>query len=115
MVTTCLLPLRHHFFSLLCIITAVIALSFPALADPQENKGLEPLAHAMKAFQAGDYQQATQLIEEAQKAGLDRSLSARALLLRAQVNEKSGNTARALSDYSSALWLSALSTEDSKV
>lgn len=85
-----------------------------ALAENKETRGLNLLTKALKAYEAGAYTDALAAIEEAFKAGLDSELAARAILLRAEANEKSGKLARALSDYSSALWMHNLPASERK-
>jgi cell division septation protein DedD len=81
-------------------------------AETQGSSGLALLTRAAKAYDAGAYTDALATIEEAFKAGLDNELAARAILLRAQSEEKSGQLARALSDYSSALWMQNLPSSE---
>jgi hypothetical protein len=81
-------------------------------AETQGPNGLALLTRAAKAYDAGAYTDALSEIEEAFKAGLDNELAARAILLRAQSEEKSGQLARALSDYSSALWMQNLPSSE---
>ena len=76
------------------------------------DKGLEFLSHASSAFDSGDYGEAATYIEEAMKTGLPKDLAARATLMRGQINERNGLLARALQDYSSALWMDTLSSSD---
>jgi SPOR domain len=89
----------------------LFAVPVPALAD---DKGLEFLTRASAAFDAGDYREAAADIEEAMKTGLPKDLSARATFMRAQINERNGLLARALQDYSTALWMDTLSASDRK-
>lgn len=83
-----------------------------AYAQSGSGKGAELLAQATKSYQSGEYPQALAAVEESFKAGLDNVLSARAILLRAQINEKSGDLAHAFSDYSSARWMQGLPVAD---
>jgi hypothetical protein len=84
-------------------------------AHGQSNdKGVEYLSHASSAFESGDYSEAATYIEEAMKTGLPKDLSARATFMRAQINERNGLLARALQDYSSALWMETLSPGERK-
>lgn len=85
-----------------------------AQAQSSDNRGLELIARALKAYDAGAYTDASTSIDEAFKAGLTNELTARAILLRAQVNEKSGKLARALQDYSNALWMESLPAGERK-
>jgi hypothetical protein len=105
--------IRFSFALLLSLGFAVclFAAPGPALAD---DKGLEFLTRASAAFDAGDYREAAANIEEAMKTGLPKDLSARATFMRAQINERNGLLARALQDYSTALWMDTLSASDRK-
>jgi hypothetical protein len=79
----------------------------PAAASGEE-KGLEYLTRATKSYASGSYDDSLQLIDSAFKAGLSGEFAARAILLRAQINERTGAMARALQDYSNALWMGTL-------
>ena len=85
-----------------------------ALAQSGSDKGLEYLTRASAAFESRDYGEAATYIEEAMKTGLPKELAARATFMRAQINEQNGLLARALQDYSSALWMDTLSPADRK-
>jgi hypothetical protein len=85
-----------------------------ANAQSSDGKGLELIARALKSYEAGAYTDASTSIDEAFKAGLSNELAARAILLRGQVNEKSGKLARALQDYSNALWMETLPSAERK-
>jgi hypothetical protein len=90
-----------------------IGLCLPApggfdLAFAESSKGLELIAHATKAYEGGAYTDAATSIDEAFKAGLTGEYAARAILLRAEVNERTGKLASALQDYSNALWMESL-------
>ncbi len=49
------------------------------------------------------------------KAGLTGELAARAILLRAEINERNGAPAKALQDYSNALWMDTLRPAERKL
>ena len=85
----------------------------PCRAD--STHGAELLSSANKSYKAGEYEQAYATLEEAFKAGLPNDLVARAILLRAEVNEKNGQLARALQDYSNALWMDTLPPAEKKI
>jgi hypothetical protein len=85
-----------------------------AFAQSSDGRGLELVARAAKSYEAGAYTDAAASIDEAFKAGLSNELAARAILLRAQVNEKNGALARALQDYSNALWMETLPSAERK-
>jgi hypothetical protein len=84
-----------------------------ALAQSSEA-GLAALSRALHAYDSGDYAAASVAIEEAFKGGLSKELSARAILLRGQLYERNGALARALQDYSNALWMDALPPSERK-
>ncbi len=87
-----------------------LATSAPGIVHAQTSdaNGLFFLSQASKAYESGDYKAATASLDEAFQIGLSKELSARAILLRAQINERSGALARALQDYSNALWMDTL-------
>ncbi len=87
----------------------------PVVAQSNDNQGLDFLTKASKAYEAGTYTDAAGYIDEAFKAGLSKELAARAILIRAQVNERSGALARALQDYSNALWMDTLSPSERRI
>jgi hypothetical protein len=107
--------IRLSFALLLSLGFAVCLSARPDAASAQSSdKGLEFLTRASSAFNAGDYKEAAANIEEAMKTGLPKDLSARATLMRAQINERNGLLARALQDYSTALWMDTLPASDRK-
>jgi hypothetical protein len=79
-----------------------------AVAQTASSRGVDLLSHATKSYEAGAYADAYAAIEQAFKAGLSNEYAARAILLRAEINEKNGQLARALQDYSNALWMETL-------
>ena len=85
-----------------------------ARADSNQGGGVELLSRAQKSYDAGAYSDAAMLIESAFKAGLTGEMAARAILLRAEVNEKTGALARALQDYSNAVWMETLPPSEMK-
>ncbi|MGA9267010.1 MAG: hypothetical protein WBV79_11250, partial [Rhodomicrobium sp.] len=85
-----------------------------ARAESDQGRGLELLSRAAKSYEAGAYSEAAEQIDSAFKAGLSGQLAARAILLRAEINERSGASAKALQDYSNALWMESLSAADRK-
>ncbi len=85
-----------------------------ARAESNQGRGLELLSRAAKSYEAGSYSDAAEQIDSAFKAGLSGELAARAILLRAEINERSGASAKALQDYSNALWMESLSAADRK-
>ena len=85
-----------------------------ASAESNQGRGLEFLSRAARSYEAGSYADAAEQIDSAFKAGLTGELAARAILLRAEINERSGASAKALQDYSNALWMEALSAADRK-
>ncbi len=89
------------------LMTGAALWSAPAAASGEE-RGLELLTRATKSYEAGADAESAALIETAFKAGLTGELAARAILLRAQINERTGALARALQDYSNAVWMGSL-------
>ncbi len=79
-----------------------------ALAQNADGQGLEAFTRAVKAYDAGDLNTAAGLLDDAFQAGLSKELTARATLLRAHIYERNGVLARALQDYSNALWMGTL-------
>ena len=86
-----------------------------ASAESNPGRGVELLSRANKSFEAGAYADASELIDTAFKAGLTGELAARAILLRAEINERNGAPARALQDYSNALWMDSLRPAERKL
>jgi hypothetical protein len=86
--------------------------SVPAMAGA--DPGLDLLQRASKYYDAGDYTDSAQMIEAAFKAGLTGEYAARAILLRAQINEAHGSLALALQDYSNAMWVGSLADAEKK-
>jgi hypothetical protein len=73
------------------------------------------LTEASKVLQKGGYVKAIEIIDGALRSGkVPSELAAKALLLRAEANEKLGRTAFALADYNSSLWMQGLSASDRK-
>ena len=85
-----------------------------ASAQSNQGRGLELLSRATKSYEAGAYSDAAETIDSAFKAGLTGELAARAILLRAEINERSGALAKAFQDYSNALWMETLPPADRK-
>jgi cell division septation protein DedD len=73
------------------------------------------LTEASKALQKGGYAKAIEIIDGALRSGkVPSELAAKALLMRAEANEKLGRSAFALADYNNSLWMQGLSTSDRK-
>ena len=85
-----------------------------ASAQSNQGRGLELLSRATKSYEAGAYSDAAENIDSAFKAGLTGELAARAILLRAEINERSGALAKAFQDYSNAIWMETLPPADRK-
>ncbi len=90
------------------------ALCISLLAAPARAENAEAtLTQASKMLEKGIPVKAIELIDTAIRSGqLPADLSAKALLMRAQAQEKLGKQAFALADYNSALWMQALSATD---
>ena len=86
-----------------------------ASAESNPGRGVELLSRATKSYEAGAYADASELIKSAFKAGLTGELAARAILLRAEINERSGAPAKALQDYTNALWMDTLRPAERKL
>jgi SPOR domain len=87
----------------------------PETAFAQSSEaGIAALSRALSAYDSGDYANASASIDEAFKGGLSKEFSARAILLRAQINERNGALARALQDYSNALFMDTLPPSEKK-
>ena len=86
-----------------------------ASAESNPGRGVELLSRAHKSYEAGAYADASELIKSAFKAGLTGELAARAILLRAEINERNGAPAKALQDYSNALWMDSLRPAERKL
>jgi hypothetical protein len=87
----------------------------PGISLAQSSEaGIAALSRALQAYDSGDYDGASASIEEAFKGGLSKEFSARAILLRGQIYERNGVLARALQDYSNALWMDALPASERK-
>ncbi|MFY9642983.1 MAG: hypothetical protein WA384_07360 [Rhodomicrobium sp.] len=83
-----------------------------ALAQNSDGPGLAAFTRAVQVYDAGDWNTAAGLLDDAMQAGLSNEQLARATLLRAHVYERSGALARALQDYSNALWMGTLPTSE---
>jgi hypothetical protein len=104
---------------LLCAVGLGIAAAAPpllgtAFAQSSSTQGVQAFSRAVKAYEDGDWNAAAGFIDEAMEAGLPKDLSARAIHLRAHIYEHSGALARALQDYSTALWMDTLPQSERK-
>ena len=90
------------------------ALSMCLLAAPaRAQSATAMLTEASKMLEKGIPVKAIELIDAAMRSGkLPAEMSAKALLMRAQAQEKLGKQAFALADYNSALWMEGLSAAD---
>jgi len=89
------------------------AVARPALANTAQVTAA--LTEASKLIQKGGYAKAIEVIDNALRSGEVKSdLAAKALLMRAEANEKLGRGAFALADYNSATWMQGLSAPDRK-
>ena len=96
------------------LFAGAFGLTGTANAGSSDGRAADLLGNATKAYEAGSYSEASGYIDAAFKSGLTGELAARAILLRAQVNEKSGALANALQDYSNALWMQSLPASERK-
>lgn len=100
-------------FSWLILVAAIAVGSMVAPAHAANPT--RQLAEAHKLMQNGAYVKAIEIISATLAVGnLAPDLNGRALLMRAQCNEKLGKTAFALADYNQALWMEGLSAADKK-
>ena len=104
---------------LLCAVGLGFAAAVPkplgtAFAQSSSSQAVEAFSRAVKAYEDGDWSAAAGFIDEATQAGLPKDLTARAIHLRAHINEHSGALARALQDYSTALWMDTLPQSERK-
>ena len=86
-----------------------------AFAESADGRGVEAFSRAVKAYEGGDLNVAAGAVDDAMQAGLSKELTARAIHLRAHISERSGALARALQDYSTALWMDTLPQSERKV
>lgn len=71
------------------------------------------LGEAYKLMQQGLHVKAIEIIDATLKSNtIESKLAAKAMLMRAEANEKLGRTAFALADYNSAIWMQGLSPSD---
>jgi hypothetical protein len=74
------------------------------------------LTQAAKLLEQGEALQSIELVDRTLKTGdVPSNLAAKAMLLRAQAQEKLGKHAFALADYNSALWMQDLSDYDRNI
>ena len=104
---------------MLCAVGLGIAAAAPqlrgtAFAQSSSTQAVQAFSRAVKAYEDGDWNAAAGFIDEATQAGLPNDLSARAIHLRAHIYEHSGALARALQDYSTALWMDTLPQNERK-
>lgn len=100
-------------FGHLTYVVAVLCLMAGG-ATAQSSKQIEAVSKAAKALEQGRAAEALGAIEAAFKLGLDGDLASRALLIRAQANERSGKAAQAMADYNSAIWMQSLPNSERK-
>ncbi len=73
------------------------------------------LTEASKLLEKGGYTKAIEVINNVMSSGkVESGLAAKALLMRAEANEKLNRGAYAYADYNSALWIEGLSAADRK-
>jgi hypothetical protein len=103
---------RHLVGFVLAAFLAGSSGSVPALAQAEVTAAL---TEASKLMQKGGHAKAIEVIDNALRSGKVQSdLAAKALLMRAEANEKLGRTAFAYADYNSAVWMEGLSPPDRK-
>lgn len=103
-------------YRFLCIVLTFIvslAVSVPLVVTAYAQNPTASLTQAAKLLEQGQAEQSIQLINRTLKTGdVPSNLAAKAILLRAQAQEKLGKHAFALADYNSALWMQDLSDYD---
>ena len=96
------------------LILGIAAGTGTAAAESADGLGVDAFSRAVSAYESGDWNGAAAAIDDAMKAGLSKDLQARAMNLRAHIDEHSGALARALQDYSTALWMDTLPQSERK-
>ncbi len=103
-------------YRFLCATLAFIvslALSMSLVVTANAQNPTASLTQAAKLLEQGEAEQSIGLIDRTLKTGdVPSNLAAKAMLLRAQAQEKLGKHAFALADYNSALWMQDLSDYD---
>ncbi len=104
---------------LLCAVSFGAAAAVPqplgtAFAQSSSSEGVQAFSRALKAYEDGDWNAAAGFVDEAMAANLPKDLTARAIHLRGHIHEHSGALARALQDYSTALWMDTLPQNERK-
>jgi hypothetical protein len=103
---------------LVVLLLAIVVGSASLAAAPRSAGDITPaLTEANKVIQKGGYAKAIEMIDEALRGGggkVPPELAAKALLMRAESNEKLGRAAYAFADYNSAIWMQGLSAADRK-
>jgi hypothetical protein len=103
----------RHLVSVVLAAFLASAVARPATANTAQVTAA--LTEASKLIQKGGYAKAIEVIDTALRSGQVQSdLAAKALLMRAEANEKLGRMAFAFADYNSAMWMQGLSAPDRK-
>jgi len=103
---------HHRVYFVLAVVLASFTAG-PAYAQSPEITAA--LTEASKLLQRGGYVKVIEIIDTTLRSGkIQSDLAAKALLMRAEANEKLGRTAFALADYNSAVWMQGLSATDRK-
>lgn len=106
-------------YRFLCIVLAFISLltfSVSLVLTASAQNPTASLTQAAKLLEQGQAEQSIELIDRTLKTGnVPSNLAAKAMLLRAQAQEKLGKHAFALADYNSALWMQDLSDYDRSI
>lgn len=102
-----------EFVRIRLVLAAVLLLAAAPQLHAQNSKALASLTEASKLLDKGVPVKAIEIIDETLKSGsIPADLAAKAMMLRAQAQEKLGKYAYALADYNSALWMEDLSARD---
>jgi hypothetical protein len=102
-----------EFVRIRLVVAALLLIAGAPYAFAQDNNATAALTKASKILEKGDALKAIDVINETLKSGsLTADLAAKAMMMRAQAQEKLGKYAYALADYNSALWMQDLSASD---
>src|SRR5690606_15556200 len=106
----------YRFLRVVLAFVSSLALSMTLAIAASAQDPTASLTQAAKLLENGDALLSIELIDRTLKTGdVPSNLAAKAMLLRAQAQEKLGKHAFALADYNSALWMQDLSEYDRKV
>ncbi len=109
-------PTRIRFSAVAAIIGFLTLMMISSLAAPvalAQGSGTKLMANGEKSLSAGEYDAAIDQLSKAIKSGsLGKPEMARAFVMRGQALQGKNSQARAVADFTNALWLEALSGAD---